>query len=175
MATDTSTRIASPVSRPAEASKGGRGAAPGGNDEQRTKKKKSMKLKIAAAVVLLLVIGAAAKFTVLAPSKASASTSKTKPKPALGPVVAMDELTLNLDGGHFLRLKLSIQTTKGTSAELDLTEGMQATIDEFSNRPVDELTGVKARTATKNELLNKLQRLYPKKIVDIFYTEFVMQ
>jgi flagellar FliL protein len=133
---------------------------------------KSKKMKLLIILALVLVGGGvAAKFTVLAP----AAKASEPAKPAPGPVVAMDELTLNLDGGHFLRLKLSLQTTKGTSAEVETTEGVQAVIDEFSNRSVASLTGQRARDKTKNELLAKLQRIYPKKILDVFYTEFVMQ
>ena len=146
--------------------------AAGTADAEPAKGKKSMLVKIAVAVVLLLVAGAAVKFTVLAPKKAAAATAV---KPTPGPVIAMDEMTLNLDGGHFLRMKLSIETTKGTSADLDMTEGTQAAIDVYSNRSVDALTGEKARTATKNALVAKLQKIYPKKILDVFYTEFVMQ
>lgn len=148
--------------------------AAGTADAAPAKSKKSMLLKIAVAVVLLLVAGVAVKLTVLAPKKADAATA-VKPKPAPGPVIAMDEMTLNLDGGHFLRMKLSIETTKGTSADLDMTEGTQAVIDVYSNRSVEALTGEKARTATKNALVAKLQTIYPKKILDVFYTEFVMQ
>jgi flagellar FliL protein len=162
-------RIASSAGAPgARNGKSGKG----GNAEAvpSTKKKKSAKLKIAVLVVLLLVGGAVAKFTVLAPA-----APKGPVKPVPGPVVAMDELTLNLDGGHFLRLKLALQTTKGTSEELEVTEGVQAVIDEFSNRSVASLTGQKARDKVRSELLTKLETLYPKKIMGVLFTEFVMQ
>ena len=146
----------------------------GSAEATEAKGKKPLLMKIAVAVVLLLVAGAAVKFTVLAPKKASAATS-AKPKPTPGPLIAMDEMTVNLDSGHFLRMKLAIETTKGTSADLDLTEGTQAVLDVFSNQTEDALTGEKARTAAKNAVLAKLQVIYPKKILDVFYTEFVMQ
>jgi flagellar protein FliL len=165
MAEDRS-RVATLNSGGRSGSKSGDGGAGGG------KAKKSKKKLIIIAVVVLLVVGAAAKFTVLAP-KASADAAKAKPAP--GPVIAMDELTLNLDGGHFLRLKLSIETTKGTSEDLDLTEGQQAVIDEYSNKTTTALTGQKSRDTAKADLLAKLQKVYPKKILDVYYTEFVMQ
>ncbi|MGX7681065.1 flagellar basal body-associated FliL family protein [Jatrophihabitans sp. DSM 45814] len=163
-------RIANSVTR-AEAKKGKSGKSVRGSDGgDGAGDNKSKKKKIIIVVVLLLLVGAAAKFTVLAPAKTGAAA-----KPAPGPVIAMDELTLNLAGSHFLRLKLSLQTTKGTSEELEVTEGIQAVIDEYSNRTEASLTGDAARDKAKKELLTKLQKIYPKKILDVFYTEFVMQ
>jgi flagellar FliL protein len=162
-------RIASSVKPSGKGGKSGKGAKGDGSGEGG--KKRSGKLKIIIVVVLLLAGGAAAKFTVLAPKAAA----KGPVKPVPGPVIAMDELTLNLDSGHFLRLKLSLQTTKGTSSDLDVTEGTQAVIDEFSNRPVAALTGGPARDKARADLLTKLQKIYPKQIMGVYYTEFVMQ
>jgi flagellar protein FliL len=153
---------------PGTSGKGGKSGA----DAVADKPKKSKKMKLLVLIALIVVGGGiGAKFTVLAP----AAKASEPAKPAPGPVVTMDELTLNLDGGHFLRLKLSIETTKGTSAELELTEGVQAVIDEFSNRSVASLTGQKAREKAKEDLVKKLQKIYPKKVLDVYYTEFVMQ
>lgn len=133
------------------------------------KAKKSMKLKLAVGLVVLLVAGAAAKFTVLAPSS-SAETAKPKP----GPVIQLDETTLNLTDGHYLRMKVALQTTKGTSEEIDTSEAAQLVIDQYSNRSVAQLTGDAARTKTMGALVLKLQKAYPKQIMGAFYTEFVM-
>ena len=78
----------------------GKGKKPG-------KKKSKKKIIILAVVVLLL--GAVAKFTVLAPSAPAADA-----KPVPGHVVAMTDMTLNLAGGHYLRIKLALQTVEGT-------------------------------------------------------------
>ncbi len=164
-------RIASSGSGSKKSSKKGKG---GSDDEGGAKAKGGKKKLIIIAVVLLLAAGGAAKFTILAPKPLSAAAA-AKVKPTPGPVVPMDELTLNLAGGHFLRLKMSIELTKGGSADMDLTEGVQAVIDEYSNKTVAELTGVKARTKAKDELVAALQKIYPKKILDAMYGEFVMQ
>ena len=163
-------RIASSVTPGDGGRSGGKGGAAGKGKGKEKGGKKSKKMKIIILVVILLAAGAAAKFTLLAPAKA---TGPVKPVP--GPVIAMDELTLNLDGGHFLRLKLSLETTLGTSSEFEVTEGIQAVIDEYSNRAVASLTGNVARDKARADLLKKLQVIYPKKILDVYYTEFVMQ
>ncbi|HEV2886348.1 MAG TPA: flagellar basal body-associated FliL family protein [Jatrophihabitans sp.] len=170
-ATDRPDRIANEV-----ASKGAKGGLKGGPAEpskakgKQPGKKKSKKVKIAVLVVVMLVLGALAKFTVLAPS---APAGDAKPVP--GHVVAMTDMTLNLAGGHYLRIKLALQTVEGTPEEFDTSEAAQAVIDQFSDRPVAELTGEAARSKAKKELLGKLQKVYPKQVMDVIYTEFFTQ
>ncbi len=86
----------------------------------------------------------------------------------------MDDMTLNLTGGHYLRMKLALQTTKGTSEEFDSSEASQLIIDQYSNRTPEQLTGDAARKQMMAALVLKLQKAYPKKIIGAFYTEFVM-
>lgn len=165
-------RLASDVSVKAVTSAGGKQPAPGAlpKGEPKGAGKKSKKLKLIIGLVLLLVIGAALKFTVLAPSSSSAAPAK----PAPGPVIQMDDMTLNLTGGHYLRMKLALQTTKGTSEEFDSSEASQLIIDQYSNRTPEQLTGDAARKQMMAALVLKLQKAYPKKIIGAFYTEFVM-
>jgi len=162
-------RIATSVAR-GTSSPGAKTGASG--DEAAGKGKfRSMKVKLAALLVLLLVGGAIAKFTVLAsPAKAAGKPAA----PAKGPVVPMDEMTLNLADGHYLRLKIALQAAKGTSTELDTSEAAQALIDTYSNQTVAQLTGDAGRNRAKQAFLGKLGKLYPKKFLDAYYTEFVM-
>jgi len=149
------------------------GAKTGGSGDEAADGKgkgKSLKLKLIVLLVVLLAGGAVAKFTVLA----SPAKPKAAAVPAKGPVVPMEEMTLNLADGHYLRLKIALQTTKGTSEELDTAEAAQALIDTYSNQTVAQLTGDEARDRAKLTLLGKLGKLYPKKILDAYYTEFVM-
>src|SRR6185503_3178497 len=122
-------RIATNVQSRGTSSPGAKtGAA--GDDTAGKRKGKSMKVKLAALLVVLLVGGAVTKFTVLAPPDKPAG----KASPDKGPVVPMDEKTLNLADGHYLRMKIALQTAKGTSEELDTAEAAQALIDTYSNR-----------------------------------------
>ncbi|MDQ1743552.1 MAG: flagellar protein FliL [Pseudonocardiales bacterium] len=168
--TDRPDRIASEVA--GKGAKGGAKGAPGdagkGKGAQPGKKKSKKKIIVLAVVVLLL--GVVAKFTVLAPS---GSAKDAKPVP--GPVVEMTDMTLNLANGHYLRVKLALQTAKGAPKELETSEAAQAVIDQFSDRPVAELTGEANRSKAKKELLGKLQKIYPKQILDVIYTEFFTQ
>jgi len=166
-------RIAANMSR----SSSSPGASTGGSgDEKQAGKAKKSKVKLIAIVLaVLLAGGAVAKFTVLAPpAKAGAEAAKATKKPAKGPVIPMDDMTLNLANGAYLRLKISLQTTKGTSEELDTAAAAQDVIDTFSNLNVAQLTGAPNRKKYQAVLLKKLQEDYPKQILEVPYQEFVM-
>lgn len=162
-------RIASSVRSGGVSSPGAKTGA-SGDDAAAKRKGMSLKVKLAALLVLLLVGGAVAKFTVLA----SPAKPAGKVAPAKGPVLPMDEMTLNLADGHYLRMKIALQTAKGTSEEFDTSEAAQALIDTYSNQTVAGLTGDAARNKAKQQFLDKLSKLYPKKFLDAYYTEFVM-
>jgi flagellar FliL protein len=169
--TDRPQRVASDVgSKTPKAAGGDAGKAKGkGKGKGKEAGTKSKKKFIILAVVFLL-FGAVAKFTVLAPS---APAHDAKPMP--GHVVPMEEMTLNLAAGHYLRIKLALQTVEGAPEELDTSEAAQAVIEEFSDRTTAELTGDAARQKAKAALLAKLQKIYPKQIMDVIYTEYYMQ
>ena len=163
-------RIAGGVSGSKNVSTQGKGTA---EDENGGGKKKSMKMKLGVLVLVLLLAGVGAKETILKPSKASATTPAAKPSP--GPMIPLTEQTLNLTDGHFLRVIVVIVTTKGTSASLDVTEGNQAVIDQFSDQSAAALTGLANRNKASKQLVTRLEKLYPKKILAVTYNEFVMQ
>ncbi len=165
-------RIAANMSR----SSSSPGASTGGSgDEKQAGKAKKSKVKLIAIVLaVLLAGGAVAKFTVLAPPAKAGAETAAKKKPAKGPVIPMDDMTLNLANGAYLRLKISLQTTKGTSEELDTAAAAQDVIDTFSNLNVTQLTGSPNRKKYQAVLLKKLQEDYPKQILDVPYQEFVM-
>jgi flagellar protein FliL len=153
---------------------GAKSGAPGADSSGAGKgKKKSMKLKLVIGLVVLLVGGgAAAKFTVLAPAPSKAAAANAQP--VAGPIIQMSELTLNLTGGQYLRIKIALVTIKGSKPILDTTMATQLVIDEYSNHSPAELTGDLARQKAKAALLAKLQKAYPKQVMDALYTEFVM-
>jgi flagellar FliL protein len=159
---------------PAKGGKGTPNKNGGDSADGSTGKKKSMKMKIIILVVLLAAAGVGAKLTVLAPKKKAAATAVVV-KPVPGPVIKLDDQTLNLSGGHFLVLQINVQATKGTDPALDMTEGVQAVIDMYSNKSVLDLTGQAARDKYLQVLIGRLKALYPKKIMGGFYGKFTMQ
>jgi flagellar FliL protein len=137
------------------------------------KKSNKMLMIIVVAVVVLLGGGAGAFFMMKSGSKAEAA-------PAKGTVVAIsDPLTVNLEDGHYLKLAFSLQQTTDASEDVDPSEATNLAIDEYTGKTVAELSTEKGRDAIKEDLLAKIVKAYTedgtKKVMDIYYTQFVTQ
>jgi flagellar protein FliL len=128
------------------------------------------KLIIVAVAVLLLL--AAGYFVVLKPK-----TSKPgpPPKPVPGAVVKLDAITINLAGGHFLKLGLSLQATADAGEDVSGAKALDAAIDLFSNKTIKELATRDGREGAKAALVKRVSDLYEGKVYDIYFTDYVMQ
>lgn len=110
------------------------------------------------AVPLVLILAAAAWFLFLKP-KDVATVPVVLPHPAPGAVVTMDSITVNLAGGHFLKVGIALQPT-ASAAEVDGSEALDLTIAQFSNMTVDELTDAEGRAKAKEELIARIKLTY---------------
>jgi flagellar FliL protein len=137
-------------------------------DEAPKKKSKAKLVIILVAVVVLLGGGAGGYFAFFA-------GSSTPPAPEPGKVVALDAITVNLADGHFLKLKLSLQATTDATEDPDGSKALDIAISEFSNRPLAELSSNAARDKAKSELREKINKAYDGHVMDVYFTEFVMQ
>jgi flagellar FliL protein len=137
-------------------------------------KSKKKKLII---IGVVLVVAAAAYMFVLKPKPAATGA----PEPGL--VVKLDPLTLNLDGGHYLKLSMALQFTvagsggggHGAAAEPDGSKALDLAIAQLSNRKIAELNTAAARDAAKAKLLAAIEEAYEHDVMDLYFTEFVMQ
>jgi len=132
------------------------------------KKSKKKLLIIVAAAVLLLGGGAGAYFAFLS------GPSKPKP-PEPGKVVPLEAITVNLTEGHFLKLKMALQATAAAAEAPDGSKALDIAINQFSNRSVAELSSNAERATMKAELKEKVVKAYKDEVMDIYFTEFVMQ
>ncbi|GII26157.1 flagellar basal body-associated FliL family protein [Planosporangium mesophilum] len=137
-------------------------------EEAPKKSKKKMLIIIVAAVVVLLGGGAGGYFAFF-----SGPSAPKAPEP--GKVVALEAITLNLADGHFLKLKLSLQATLDATEEPDGSKALDIAISQFSNRPLAELASNEARDKAKAELRKKINEAYEGHVMDVYFTEFVMQ
>src|SRR3954451_5065263 len=170
-ATASSQRFATSGGAGAGAGKGGKGA----KDTEPEGAAKAGRLgglirskKFIIAVVLLLVAGGAA-YKILTP---------TKPGPPVGgEIVPMDATTLNLAGGHYLKLAISIQLVKGkaTAADFPTSHAAEITIDEFSNHTLGSLPSNPPRKWLEADLLVELKAAHPGEVYNAFVTQFVTQ
>jgi flagellar FliL protein len=135
------------------------------------------KLIMIFALVALLAGGA---FVFLKPGGGDAAAAAGAPSPSpsyvAGPVVQLDPITINLAGGHFLKLGMALQTAEGGGhGEVTGAQALDAAIELFSNKPMDELADPEGREHAKEELVKEVAHLYHEAVYDIYFTEFVMQ
>lgn len=125
--------------------------------------------KIVIILVLILAIGGFVGSKKFMPAKAEA------PQP--GDVVIMDPTTLNLAGGHYLKVAISIQVVAGkaTKDTFASSQAAQLVIQEFSDRSVDSLSSNAARDKLTTELKARIKKAYPGEVYDVFLTQFVTQ
>lgn len=136
------------------------------------------KKKLIILVAVFAVAGAAYLF-VLKPKPAA----PTEPVP--GAVVKLDPLTLNLEGGHYLKLSMALQFTEAASGgggghgggaeEPDGSQALDLAIAQLSNKKIAELNSAAARDKAKAHLLEAVAEAYHHDVMDIYFTEFVMQ
>lgn len=97
-----------------------------------------------------------------------------------GPVVALDSITVNLVDGKFLRLGLALQLTAEAKAD-DLdpksfgARALDSAIQVMSGYTSDELASGEGRGAAKEVLAQAVIKRYPGEVVDVYFTDFVMQ
>jgi flagellar protein FliL len=127
------------------------------------------KKKLILIVVGLLVVGAAAYWFVLKPD------SGKKEKPVAGEVVALEPRQLNLEGGHYLKLGLALQGTDSVAHGIDGSKALDAAIELFSGRSIEELSDPKELHHLKKELKKELDHLYHGDVMDVYFTDFVTQ
>jgi flagellar FliL protein len=153
--------------------------ADGDKDDKHDKAGGGKKKLIIIAVVVLLAGGGAYVF--LGSSKGSAAAAAASPSASPsyqpGPIVQLDPVTINLAGGHYLKLGMALQASKGVGADGEMSgaKAIDAAIELFSNRTLEELTPSKGRDHFKDELIKEITELYEGEVYDIYFTEFVMQ
>lgn len=121
------------------------GAAKGG---------KNTKLIAAAAVVLLLAGG---WFFFV---REDANATGTLPPPKAGAVLQLDPITINLAGGHYLKLGMALQVIDGPAHEPSGAKALDLAISQFSGKTVDELSSAAGREKAKQELVARIKLAY---------------
>jgi flagellar protein FliL len=127
-------------------------------DEKEGAKGKGGKGKIIIMVVPLVLLLAAAGWYFFLRGGGSGAP-KALPPPAAGTVVVLDPITINLAGGHFLKLGLTLQPTK---AAKDVTgdKALDLAITEYSGKTVGELSSSAGRETAKDELVARIKLAY---------------
>jgi flagellar FliL protein len=147
--------------------------APAAEETEAAPAKSKKKLIIVA--VAVLVAAAAAYFLLL---KGGGEAEVKEPVP--GAVLVNDPITLNLQGGHYLKVGLALQFTEeagggGHGAAPDGSHALDYMIEQFTGRTVAELSNPESRHKLKEHLLEEVKHAYHDGVMDIYFTEFVIQ
>jgi len=134
-------------------------------------KKKSKKKLLIIIVAAVLVLGGAGGYFMLGSSGKPAA----KPKPKPGKVIPLDAITVNLAGGHYLKIHVALQATADAGEAVDGSQALDLTVAQFSNLNMAELASGDGRKKAKEKLLTAVEKAYEEKVMDIYFTEFVMQ
>ncbi len=131
-----------------------------------------------ALVVALVVVGAGAWFLLFAGSGEAEAE-----EPVAGPVVPLEPVTVNLAGGGYLKIGISLQTTEAAAGDghggggVDGSEALDLIISTYSQAQPSDVTG--AREALKESLEQRIVEAYTDHdvpmVMGIYFTEYVTQ
>lgn len=137
-------------------------------------KKKKSKKKLIIGLVLVVALGGVAKVEFLTPKATSQAAVVAKP----GPLVALDAVTVNLSGGHYLRVGVTVQFTDKVSASAppDGAPALDQVIAYFTGQDGTPLQTSAGLAQAKEGLKKKITDVYPKDpVYDVLFTTFVVQ
>lgn len=156
----------------------------GGAPAEKPAKGGKKKLTVIIAIILVVALGAAYWFLAGPGAPAPATdpdadaAAVTEPEYELGEVLPIEAISVNLVGGHYLRLGFGLQLIAGAGGEegpIDPSKALDAAIALFSGRTTEELSDPAVREELKHDLEEQLFDLYHEEVVAVYYTDFVTQ
>lgn len=148
-----------------------------GEEEDEGTPRRRRPFVLAAALVMVCLAGGAYAIT--------ANPSGADPAPeedvALGEVVALTPITLNLSDGRFLKVGLALQLADGVAppADADIDGYAAPALDDaislLGAMSYEELVAPGGRDAAKESLSERIAGRYDDEVVAVYFTELVMQ
>ena len=138
----------------------------------------SKKLFMIVVPALLAVV--AAWYVVLGPGSGG-SAAEEKPEAEHREVVALDPITMNLADGRLLKVGLALQLPLeppaggGGHGEVSGSVALDEAIAFLGEHTYDQLAAPAARQAAKKELSRRVNERYHHAVLEVYFTEFVMQ
>jgi flagellar FliL protein len=139
---------------------------------------KGSRLRIVVVVLAVLLIGAGVYMYLGNGSSEAPASVQPVAVAAIdkGEVIKLEPIFINLKNDRFLKVGLALQTTlTGDDAELDGSIALDAAIEVFSNKDIDQVVTEAGRAQLKEALLTLVTEKYGAQVIDIYFTEFVMQ
>jgi flagellar FliL protein len=153
---------------PKEAGAAAKADKKAGGKKEKAEKGGSKKKLVVIVLVALLAVGGGAWFFVLRGPSAP-------PAPKPGAVLKLDSINVNLADNHYLKLGLALQTTTAASADIDGSHALDIAISQLSGRAMADLAVPAKREKAKQTLVKAVSEAYDGEIMDVYFTEFVMQ
>jgi flagellar FliL protein len=135
-------------------------------------KKSKMKMIV---IVLVVLLAAGGGYYMFMGKSSAAAAPAAPPPPEPGHVLPLEPIYVNLAQGHFLKLGMALQGSKAAGEELDGSQALDVAIETFSGQDMETLADLEVRTELKQELVEKVTEAYEDEVIDVYFTEFVMQ
>ena len=138
------------------------------------------KKRLVMIVVPVLLAVVAAWYFVLGPGSGGSAAEEKPKKAEPGEVVALDPITMNLADGRLLKVGLALQLPLEPPAgaghgEFSGSVALDEAIAFLGEHTYDQLAAPAARQAAKKELSHRVNERYHHGVLEVYFTEFVMQ
>ena len=154
----------------------GKKAAPATADDatEQSSGGRKKKLLIAGPVLIGLVAG---WFFLLGPGGASGAEEEEKPKVEPGEVLELEPITMNLADGRLLKIGIALQLPLEPASDHEISGSiaLDEAISYLGEHTYAELAPPAARQKAKSELSHRVSERYHHEVMELYFTEFVMQ
>lgn len=161
--------------RPPGAGAIGESRTPPEATEAKTKKKRLPKKVLLALMAVVVLLGSGAAYWFLLGPGGGTAEAVVEPEVVKGEVITVEPVSLNLAGGHYLRLGLGLQLVEGVEEAPDTARALDLAIALFSGHTVEEVSTAEARQAFKDELTHQLVEAYEGEVMAVYFTDYVTQ
>lgn len=108
------------------------------------------------------------------------ATEDIKKPPKEGGVHALEPITVNLQDGHYLKVGIALKLSATMDPKKMEKEGLgvmalDPTIAVLGGRKKEEFESARAIAAAKREITELVRPMYECKVIDVLFTEFVVQ
>ena len=116
---------------------------------------------------------------VTAKVEAEAAGPPTTEPPVMGEIAIIEPININLADGHFLRVGVALQLVE-TALKEEFEKGENAKTNDLliahlGGASIEELSTAEGRAKMKKELKKELKETYEGDVIDMYFTDFVMQ
>jgi flagellar FliL protein len=125
--------------------------------DEKTEEKKGGMGKIIMIAPLVLLLAAAGWYFFL---RGGDEGPEKLPPPVAGEVLTVEPITINLAGGHFLKLGMGLQVVKGAHEAPSDAKALDLAISQFSGKTIAELSTAGGREKNKAELTARIKLAY---------------